>query len=122
MQEEPDRAGVGAAQQARHEHQVVVVHPAQAASVDLDGGEALVRVAVRPPPAALEDGLLDQPVQQRPERAVRKTVVVVVDLAPTQSNRQELDVETFDTARQVAGTAVPADPRAFPWLERRAER
>jgi hypothetical protein len=82
VQEEPDRAGARTPEQTRHEHQVVVVHPAEAASTHPDRGETLVHVPVGPPPAPLEDGLLDQPVQQRPKRPVRKAVVVVLDLAP----------------------------------------
>jgi hypothetical protein len=98
------------------------VHPAQAAPARLHRSEALVHIPVGRPPAALEDGLLDQPVQQRPERPVREAVVVVLDLAPAQRNREELDVEPLDAAREVAGAAVPADPGAVPRLERRAKR
>jgi hypothetical protein len=112
VQEEPDRPGVAAAEQARYQHQVVVVHPPHAPSTRLDRGEAFVHVAVGSPPAALEDRLLDQPVQQRPERAVREAVVVVLDLASAQRDGEEVDVETFDAARKLVGAAVPADPGA----------
>ena len=122
MQEEADRTDARTAEQTRHEHQMVVVHPAHAARAHLDRREALIHVPVGRPPAALENGLLDQPVQQRPERPVRKAVVVVLDLAPAQRNREEIDVKPLDTARNLAGAPVPADPGAAPRLERRAER
>src|SRR5919198_5007983 len=110
VQEKADRAGLRDAEEARHEHQVVVVHPAKAAPAHLHRGEALVYLAVRLPPAALEDGLFDQPVQQRPERSVGEAVVEVLDLAPAQRNREELNIESLDAVRNVVGTAVPANP------------
>src|ERR687888_1994290 len=89
VQEKADRAGLRAAEEARHEQQVVVVNRAQAASAHLHRGEALVYLAVRLPPAALEDRLFDQPVQQRPERSVCEAVVVVLDFAPAQRNWED---------------------------------
>jgi hypothetical protein len=82
MEEEADRALAGVGPQQRgDEHQVVVVHPEQgvAAASHLSERrrrEPLVRAAVGIPPATLEQRLLDQPVEERPERPVREAVVV----------------------------------------------
>ncbi len=88
VQEEGD-AGIGlvGAQHPRHEHQVVVVHPQQRVLVGelvRPVGEPLVDGAVDGPVAVVERVVLDQPVQQRPQRPVREAVVVTLDLAARQ--------------------------------------
>ena len=89
----------GPPEQVGQQQEVVVVHPAEPGDGGIvGGGEALVDDAVRVPPGAVERRPLDEAVQERPERAVREAVVVVVDLAPRQRHRAKLDLEALDRA------------------------
>jgi hypothetical protein len=109
-------------EQARHDHEVIVVHPAHSGSPRLDCGEALVHVAVGLPPAALEDRLLDHAVQQWPERTVGEAVIVVVDLARAHLDRDQFNVEARDSRWKAGITAVPPDPGSGARVEGWAER
>ena len=123
VQEESDRP-VGRpppAQELGHEHQLVVVDPAQcrsSGSGDVGGGKTRVDGAVDVPPVAVVDGLLDQAVQERPECPVRESVVVGVDLATAEDDRAEVDVDPLDAPGRVAPSpsqptqAPPPRPRA----------
>ena len=94
------------------QQQVVVVDPAKPELVGIvGGGELLVDEAVRIPPGAVERRPLDEAVQERPESAIRKPVVVRVDLAPRERDRPEADLEALDARRRL-GAAVPPDPDA----------
>ena len=116
-------AGAAAAEQLGEQQQVVVVHPAELLLLRLVAlRETLVDRAVGMPPAALEGGLLHEPVQQRPERPVREAVVVVVDLPPPERDRVQVDGEALDAAGHVVAAAVPADPGAADRLEHGLQR
>ena len=123
VQEERDRPPrAAAAQQVGQQHQVVVVHPADALARLVGRGEGLVRAQVGAPPVALVGRLLDEPVQERPERPVREAVVVVVGLAAAERHRAELDLQAVDVVGHAVAAALPAHPRAAARLERRLER
>jgi hypothetical protein len=128
MQEEADRAVAGVApQQRRDEHQVVVVDPEQGVApapnlVERCRREPLVRAGVGIPPATLEERLLDQPVQERPERPVREAVVVAAQGRPVELERTQLHLQPLNPPRQPGHTTVPANPGSPARLERRAKR
>jgi hypothetical protein len=128
MQEEADRAVAGVApQQRRDEHQVVVVDPEQGVApapdmVERRRRESLVRAGVGIPPATLEERLLDQPVQERPERPVREAVVVAAQGRPVELERTQLHLQPLNPPRQPGHTTVPANPGSPARLERRAKR
>ena len=111
MEEEPDPArDLALSKQAREQEEMVVVHPPEAVvSGSVGRGEPRVHLSVGSPPGALERGLLHEPVEQRPERAVRESVVIGIDITPGERHRAQLDVEALHAAGHL-GTTVPPDP------------
>ena len=85
-------------------------------------GEPLVRDRVVVPPAPVDDDAVGKPVEERPERSVGEAVVVALDLGLAERHRHEPGGEVGERVRDSGRAAVPADPRAGPGLEHRAER
>ena len=126
VQEEADRLQRAVApEQGRQAGQLVVVDPEERVgrrNLERALGEALVGGVVVAPPAAVDDDVVDEPVAERPQRAVREAVVVVLDLGLAQGDRDELGGQVGQRVRHVGRAAVPPDPEAGPGVERGTER
>ena len=116
VQEEAD-ADVGAqlAQHLRHQLELVVVHPDRRALGGPVGGvlgEPPVDRDVGVPPLAVELGLGDDVVVQRPQRGVGEALVEALDLVGRQGDRVELHAVVLERLQAALGAARPADPDA----------
>jgi hypothetical protein len=115
--EEADReVGAQLAQHLRHELQLVVLHPhgrAVCRGLRARVGEALVDLDVGVPPLAVVRGLGDDVVVQRPEGVVGEPLVVVLELAGTQVDRDDPDAVAEERVEWVVRDARPADPGAL---------
>ena len=114
--EEPDHeVGAGLAQHPRHQLQLVVLHPDhRAVGCRARGrlGEAAVDAHVRVPPLAVERRRRDHVVVERPERVVRESLVVLLELVGRERHRDDRDAVVLEGVELAVGDAGPADPGA----------
>ena len=123
VEEEANRAWRAACtQELREQHQLVVVNPAHSRDVRVGIREALVGGAIRLPPAWLEHRLLDEPMEERPERSVGEPVVRPFDLPTGQRHGLDREVEPFHPIGNVAACRVPPHPDRVAVVESRAKR
>jgi hypothetical protein len=111
------RLGQLAADRLGREHQLVVVHPDEAHAVRLgDGrfGEAPVHVCVLLEIACVEAGPGRERVHQRPEGAIRETVVVALDVGLAEQHRMDAIglAAGLDALARAHFDPRPADPGA----------
>jgi hypothetical protein len=101
------------------------VHPHGRADVRDPGGrvgEPAVHVDVGLPPVPVVARLRDHVVVQRPQRVVRETLVVVLDLTGVQRDRHHPDALVFERLEFDVGSARPAHPGSVRRLHQRLER
>jgi hypothetical protein len=120
-----EQVGTLLAEEGRHELQVVVVDPhhrAGGSDVRQRDGEALVDRPVRVPLLAVEAGVPDRVVVQRPQRVVREPLVVAGQLVPGQLHGEEVDAVDLERLGTVVGHPGPADPGAVALAQERQQR
>ena len=125
VQEEPNRRiGHLVAQHLGQEHELVVLHPdhiARPRDLEHRVAETLVGLDVRLPHRQLELDVLDEVVEQRPKRAVRKAVVVAAYDVFGQEDRHALMLLAqrrdylllLPIAHTCRGKVCPPDPQAL---------
>ncbi len=115
IEEPDDQVGSALAEHPRHELQLVVVYPHHGAvGCRARGrlGESTVDPHVRLPPFAVERRRRDDVVVERPERVVRETLVVLLELRLRERHRDDRDAAVLERLELAIGDARPADPRA----------
>jgi hypothetical protein len=126
VQEEADEyVGTQFPQQLRDQLQVIVLYPDGRARLRRFGGgrgEAPVDRPVGIPPAAVEHGLLDRVVVQRPQRGVGESLVVAGELLRRQRDGADPQRADVGKSRRGAGAAGPADPRGGRLLQDGVQR
>ena len=103
------------AKQLGHQLQLVVVHPDHGIRrTGLCGclGEPPVDAQIGLPPIALERWRRDHVVVERPQGVIGETLVVVLDLALAQRDRNDPDAVAVERLEDEVGLAGPADPGA----------
>ena len=130
VQEESHRLpGAHAAQLLAERDQVVVVHPQQVVGLEQGlqrVGEALVDPDVALVIVPVEAGEVDAIVKERPQRAVREAVVVLLVVLAREIRRGRGDAAALDLPRGDAGVAgdlaAPPEPQPTRFLERVEQR
>jgi hypothetical protein len=120
VEEEADaRARRLRAEQRRHPHELVVVHPDEVVRLELGEhriGEALVDALVGGPPPRLQWHAVDQRVKERPHHPVPERLVVVAHLDARQRHRHAAAALPFIALRRKVRWLViqtrPSEPES----------
>ena len=114
VEESDGQVGAGLAQEGRHQLELVVVHPHDGAGCgDLCGParEPLVHLHVAVPPVPVVGRVDDEVVVERPQRRVRESLVVALDLLAAERHGHEVHVLEVEGLELLVRRAGPAHPR-----------